>query len=133
MTQECLRRLLNTKIELGENVRKEHLNNFMLKLKNSGYNTKFRTEILDSALLAYEKIISADKAGTKPIYRGRGWNKEERNQKKNNRKLNWYKAGLKEIEYKSVLFVPITKGGKLLKEMKKREEEINTNCDEMSR
>ena len=130
MTQECLRRLLNTKIELGENVRKEHLNNFMLKLKNSGYNTKFRTEILDSALLAYEKIISADKAGTKPIYRGRDWNKEERNQKKNNRKLNWYKAGLKEIEYKSVLFVPITKGGKLLKEMKKREEEINKNCDE---
>ena len=45
LTQECLRRLLNTKIELGEEVRKEHLNNFMLKLKNSGYGTKYRTEI----------------------------------------------------------------------------------------
>ena len=93
LTQECLRRLLNTKIELGEDVRKEHLNNFMLKLKNSGYNTKFRTEILDSALLAYEKIIAADRAGTKPIYRDRDWNKEERNQKKNTRKTNWYKTG----------------------------------------
>ena len=130
LTQECLRRLLNTKIELGEDVRKEHLNNFMLKLKNSGYNTKFRTEILDSALLAYEKIIAADRAGTKPIYRDRDWNKEERNQKKNTRKTNWYKTGDKELEYKSVLFVPITKGGKLLKEMKKREEEINRNSDE---
>ena len=130
LTQECLRRLLNTKIELGEEVRKEHLNNFMLKLKNSGYATKYRTEILDSALTAYDKITSEDKAGTKPMYRSRDWNKEERDQKKNNRKLNWYKIGQKEIEYKSVLFVPITKGGKLLKEMKKREDEINKYSDE---
>ena len=130
LTQECLRRLLNTKFELGEEVRKEHLNNFMLKLKNSGYNTKYRTEILDSALLAYEKIVSEDKAGTKPMYRSRDWNKEEREQKKQYRKLNWFKTGPKEIEYKSCLFVPITKGGKLLKEMKKREEEINRNSDE---
>ena len=44
--------------------------------------------------------------------------------------LNWYRVGQQEIEYKTVLFVPITKGGKLLKEMKKREEEINRNTDE---
>ena len=81
-------------------------------------------------MTAYDKIISEDKAGTKPMYRSREWNKEERDLKKNNRKLNWYKTGQKEIEYKSVLFVPITKGGKLLKEMKKREHEINKNSDE---
>ena len=52
---------------------------------------------------------------------------EKRN---NTKKLNWFKTGPKEIEYKSCLFVPITKGGKLLKEMKKREEEINRNSDE---
>ena len=102
----------------------------MLKLKNSGYATKYRTEILDSALTAYDKINSEDKAGTKPMFRSRDWNKEERDQKKNNRKINWYKIGQKEIEYKSVLFVPITKGGKLLKEMKKREDEINKYSDE---
>ena len=65
------------------------------------------------------KLKNEEKAGTKPKY-----------QKKNNRKLNWYKIGQKEIEYKSVLFVPITKGGKLLKEMKKREDEINKYSDE---
>ena len=58
----------------------------MLKLKNLGYSTKYRTEILDSALSAYEKIVSEDKAGTKPMYRGRDWNKEEREQKKSYRK-----------------------------------------------
>ena len=36
LTQECLRRIRNTKIELGDEVRNEHLNNFMLKMKNSG-------------------------------------------------------------------------------------------------
>ena len=102
----------------------------MLKLKNSGYSIKFRTEILDSALVAYEKIVSEDTAGTKPMYRSRNWNKEERDLKKNNQKINWYRIGQKEIEYKTVLFVPITKGGKLLKEMKKREEEINRNSNE---
>ena len=37
LTQECLRRLRNTKIELGEDVRNMYLNQFMVKLKNSGY------------------------------------------------------------------------------------------------
>jgi hypothetical protein len=34
LTQECLRRLRNTKIELGKDVQIFHLNNYMLKLKN---------------------------------------------------------------------------------------------------
>ena len=38
LTQECLRRLRNTKIELGPEVQKMHLDQFMLKLKNSGYS-----------------------------------------------------------------------------------------------
>ena len=38
LTQECLRRLRNTKIERGPEVQKMHLDQFMLKLKNSGYS-----------------------------------------------------------------------------------------------
>ena len=41
LTQECLRILRNTKIELGEDIRNGHLNKFMIKLKNSGYDQKF--------------------------------------------------------------------------------------------
>ena len=50
LTQEGLRRLRNTKIELGTKVQEKHLNKFMLKLKNSGYRKKFRKELLDSIL-----------------------------------------------------------------------------------
>ena len=31
---------------------------------------------------------------------------------KKDRKANWYKTGNNEIEYKSILFVPVTKGSK---------------------
>ena len=55
LTQECLRRLRNTKIELGPEIQRKHLNRFMLKLKTSGYNQKFRMEILDSAMKASKK------------------------------------------------------------------------------
>ena len=99
-------------------------------MKNSGYGTKYRTEILDSALAAYEKILSDDKAGIKPLYRSRDYDKEGRAQRKNSANVNWYKNGSSDIEYKSVLFVPVTRGGKLAKELKKREQEINQNSHE---
>ena len=81
-------------------------------------------------MTAYEKIISEDRAGIKPLYRSRDFNKEERDKNKISRKLNWYKNSSNDIEYKTVLFVPVTKGGKLAKELKKREQEINKNSHE---
>ena len=98
--------------------------------KNSGFDIKYRTEILDSALVAFERIMVEDKSGTKPLFRSRDWNKEERNKCKNEKKHNWFKTGPEDIEYKSVLVVPVTKGGRLAKDVKKREEEINRNSDE---
>jgi hypothetical protein len=103
LTQECLRRLRNTKIELGPEVQKKHLNQFMLKLKMSNYSEKFRKEVLDSALKAFEKMQEDDKNGIKPMYRSRDWNAEERKRQKNEKKLN-FKLGLwGEIEIKAKL------------------------------
>ena len=107
LTQECLRRLRNTKVGLGEEIRNKHLSNFMLVMKNSGFDIKYRTEILDSALVAFERIMVEDKSGTKPLFRSRDWNKEERNKCKNEKKHNWFKTGPEDIEYKSVLVDPI--------------------------
>ena len=108
LTQECLRRIRNTKKELGEEVRNEHLNKFMLKLKNSGYSQTYRKQILDSALKAYEKMVADDLSGKKPLYRSRDWDNEDRNTKKNDKKLNWWKNEKSKIKYTSILFVPPT-------------------------
>jgi hypothetical protein len=127
LTQECLRRMRNTKVELGLEIRNIHLNNFMLKLKNSGYKTKFRMEILNSAVKAFDKMLEDDRKGIKPLFRDRNWNKEERLEIKKNKRVNWYKneETKSKINYKSVLFVPSTPGGILAKELKRREEELN--------
>ena len=99
-------------------------------MKNSWFSAKYRTQILDSSLAAYEKMLVDDKSGVKPFYRSRYWNQEERRLNKIERKNNWYKTGKQEIKYTSVLFVPVTKGGILVKDLTKREEEINRNSKE---
>ena len=43
-------------------------------------------------------------------------------EQKESKQINWYKnngTGSNSVEYKSVLFVPVTKGGILAKELKK--------------
>ena len=130
LTQECLRRLRNTKKELGFEVQKIHLDDFMLKLKNSGYTQKFRTEILDSGMKAYQKMLEEDKNGTKPLYRSRNWNEEERQASKTKKKFNWWNTEKSKIQYKTVLFVTPTPGGVLAKALRKREEELNRNNPE---
>jgi hypothetical protein len=102
----------------------------MLKLKNSGYNLKFRTEILDSALNAFQKMLEADKSGLRPMYRSRDWNTEERQNMKSKKKCDWWNTENSKIQYKSVLFVTPTPGGALAKELRKREEELNKNNQE---
>ena len=78
LTQEVLRIMRNTKIELGEEIRNGHLNKFMIKMKNSGYDQKFRKEIVDSAMKAFEIMIEKDRKGTKPLFRDRNWKSDER-------------------------------------------------------
>ena len=80
LTQECLRRLRNTQLDLGENIQKKHLTEFMLKMKNSGYSQEYRKQILVSALKAFDEMVKADQTGVKPLYRDKKWQQEERKQ-----------------------------------------------------
>jgi hypothetical protein len=121
LTQECLRRLRNTSMEMGEEVQRKHLNKFMLKLKNSGHSPQYRKQILDSALKAFETMVREDKNGSKPLFRSRQWNKKERLEMKSKKKTNWFnntKKKSSEIVYKSVLFVPPTPRGELARQLK---------------
>ena len=100
---------------------------FMLKLKNSGHSAKYRKQILDSALKAFEKMKLEDENGTKPLFRARNWDAENRAKRKLYQKTNWYnKDDQKYIDdrimYKTVLFVPTTKDGVRMKILKKRED-----------
>ena len=75
-------------------------------------------------------MINEDKNGTKPLYRSRDWNSEERIKKKSENKINWWNSSKSKIQYKSVMFVIPTPGGELVKELTQREQEMNKNCNE---
>ena len=130
LTQEGLRRLRNTKVELGPEVQQKHLNKFMLKMRNSGYSEKFRKEILNSILNAFDKILNDDKNGVKPLFRSKSWNSEARKKSKLDKKYNWWNKKEARIQYKSVLWVTPTPGAVLAKAVSKREEELNKNSSE---
>ena len=126
LTQEALRRLKNTSVELGQSVGKSHLTNFMLKMKDSGYNERFREEIAASALKAFEMIIENDKKGIKPLHRNREQMLIDKRAKSSSGK-NWWKKG--KISYNTVLYIPATPNSTLAKMIKKRERELNSNSN----
>ena len=45
----------------------------MLRLQYSGYNARFRAEIVKSALKAYKEIQTKDFSGERPMYRPKEW------------------------------------------------------------
>ena len=122
---EALRRLRNTSQGLGPDVQNKHLTEFMLKLKESGYDSKFRAEIILSAKSAYSIQLENDRKGIKPLYRERHQiiaDKKFQNQTKS----NWWKKKGGE-KYTSVLFVPPTPGGELAKLIQAREAQLNSD------
>ena len=61
----------------------------MQLLKNLGNSEKFRAEILRSGIAGYNKILAADKAGERPLYRPKEWRAAARRMEKRKKKKNW--------------------------------------------
>ena len=97
----------------------KHLDNFMQLLKNSGYDEKFRAEILNSGLKGFNKIVKAEQDGVRPVYRPKDWNETSRWLAKRRKKNNWLGPF-----WKSAIFVPPTPGSELKKQMQAKEEEM---------
>ena len=47
---------------------------------------------MDSATKAFEKMLVEHENGVKPMFRNRSWKKDEREEKKRNNKVYWYKV-----------------------------------------
>jgi len=56
---------------LGEKVQNDHASMYLLRMKNCGYDKKFRSEVLKSAKSAYEKILEKHKKENTPLYKNR--------------------------------------------------------------
>jgi hypothetical protein len=110
LTQECIRRLRNTRKEIACHRKQEILTEYMQMLKNSGYSVNFRREILLSGINGYNKILEADRNKSKPLYRPKGWKSSARRMDSKKKSQNWLGPS-----FKSCIFVPPTPGSELKK------------------
>ena len=83
----------------------------VLRMQYSGYNKKFRYEVVDSAFKAYRARQEAELKGERPMHRLKGLRKDEREVEKSGKRDDWYKRGGDE----AVIFVPATPGSQLQK------------------
>ena len=127
-TQECLRRLRNTSLHLGPEIANQFLSKYMLKLKDSGYSSKFRSAIIKSAKNAFKLQIENDKQGIRPLFRDKASIIEDQ-KLRGKGSVDWwnlpYENNPDVPEYTAVLFVPPTPRGVLAKMMQSREAAIN--------
>ena len=93
MTQEILRVLLNCSTLLPWEQTATHVNHIVARMQYSGYDHRFRYEVVRSALEAYKGITSRDKNGVRPMYRTKDWKRSEWETIKRSKKVNWYKEG----------------------------------------
>lgn len=116
LTQQCLKVILNCSTKLHWKVRASHVSYFVQRMQLSGYDKKFRGEIVCSALKAYAEIKKKSEEGIRPIYRRSTWNAAERKKEKEIKKKQWFKKG----GYEAVLFAPATPNSTLAKAYKEK-------------
>ena len=83
----------------------------VLRMQYSGYNKKFRYEVVDSAVKAYRARQETELKGERSMRRLKGWKKDKRGVEKSGKRDDWYKRGGDE----AVIFVPATPGSQLQK------------------
>ena len=65
LTQECFRRLHNTSESVGDKIKQDILNEYMIDLKLSGYNEKERENVLKGGINTYMKLKLKETQGVR--------------------------------------------------------------------
>ena len=123
LTQYGLRILRNTSLEISWDVKAEMLSEFCERMRDSGYNQKFRAQVTDSILKGWDKMVEQQRKGGRPINRPKSYEEAKRKQQKSQKQRNWFKTG----GYTSVMFCPWTPGGELAKRWRQVERQGATN------
>ena len=118
----------------------------MVKLKRSGYDEKFRREVLLAGLKGYNKMVKVEEEGGRKINRPRWEGERERRYKKMAAKCSWFrkkkgrggsekrkgkkrKGKEEESDIESVLFVPHTPNGALAKLLQNEDDKYRRGTD----
>ena len=145
LTQNLVRRMLNTSETVNIEERIKVVNQFSYQLRLSGYSAEQSRDIVKAGLTGYENLLERSKKEKKNLHRSAEEGQEERRKKKVLAKGNWFKKKGKRVGEKesfltkkkrkekikrdepetvTVMFVPQTPGGELRKRLQREEDKI---------
>ena len=130
LTQEGIRILRNCSEDIAWESIEDHLTDFSLRMKLSGYNESYRHNVIQSALTGWRKQKDLAKNGIKPMYRDKSWHRVERRKEKERKVAHWFRND-KNNEYDFPIFCPYTQNSELLSRWRKIADEIKQQSKEM--
>ena len=155
MAEEVNRRLRNTSREVESSRRVEIVERVCTKMATSGHKDKFIKKAVIKGLDSFnEKVrrseLPKEDPGYHPLYHNKGWKRMEKDRAKVMKKKTWYvedtdkdvpktvkkktgkkwkqgahMAGKAKLRTQTVVFVPSTKGGILVRKLREREEVVS--------
>ena len=117
LTQEGVRRMLNTSTNTPIHERNQILQDWDMKMNLSGYSRSFRGNVISSAILIYNQKLLVAQQGGQPVHRPSGWQASERNTNKHINKHTWYHGNGK-IANQAPLIIDSTPSGKMESEIR---------------
>jgi len=125
ITQMAIKILENTSQNVPWARRAQLLSRFSLRMKHSGYNERFRLNIFQSALKNWDKKLTQDQTGERPLHREKSWRRGERRREKEKKERTWYAERTSNDAYTTFpIFCPATPNGALAKSWRKIATEI---------
>ena len=120
LSQECFRRLHNTSDNVPESVKISILNEFMIDLKNSGYNENERVKILNAGIQTFRNLKTKESSGKRPFYRDCDFKSRTKVvHEKSQKKASWFKKGNTDSAFVSVMYEDATPSDRLIKMLRK--------------
>ena len=123
LVQEVVRIQRNTSKYEKEEVKKNSLSEFSLRMKCSGYNEKFRKEVITDGIRTFEKQVERSRRGIRPLYRPKQYEEEMRKKSKEIKKTSWYQPN------DAVMFCPPTPNSVLAKSLGNIAHGLEKECE----
>ena len=76
LISEGLRRMLRCSKDCPWEEKQEHLMKFSWKMMNSGYKKNQVNYIVDESIKKYERMVSDEEKGVRPLHRDANWKKK---------------------------------------------------------
>ena len=112
LVADLVRVMRNVSLKCSKEERMQHIQHFVNRMQFSGYTQHDRVNTYKRAKGIFDKMVQRDQEGECPLYRGKFWQREERQSRKEEKKHTWYQKR----DDETVVFVDATPHGQLAKE-----------------